>query len=64
MGIIDQMNQYRGQVSETEYNELNVKLELQADFFAGLWAHQAQKMGIIMLEPGDLESHSGCRSYW
>ena len=56
MGIIDQMNQYRGQVSETEYNELNVKLELQADFFAGLWAHQAQKMGIIMLEPGDLES--------
>lgn len=56
MGILDQMNDYRGRVSETEYNKLNVKLELQADFFAGLWAHQAQKMGIIMLEPGDLES--------
>lgn len=56
LGTLDQMNQYRGRVSEAEYNKLNVKLELQADFFAGLWAHQAQKMGIILLEPGDLES--------
>ena len=56
LGILDQMNEYRGNVSETEYNRLNVKLELQADFFAGLWAHQAQKMGIILLEPGDLKS--------
>ena len=56
LGILDQMNEYRGSVSETEYNRLNVKLELQADFFAGLWAHQAQKMGIILLEPGDLKS--------
>ena len=56
LGILDQMNDYRGRVSEAEYNKLNVKLELQADFFAGLWAHQAQKMGMILLEPGDLES--------
>ena len=56
LGILDQMNDQRGKVSEADYNRLNVKLELQADFFAGLWAHQAQKMGIIMLEPGDLES--------
>lgn len=56
LGILDQMNQYRGRVSELEYNRLNVKLELQADFFAGLWAHQAQKMGMILLESGDLES--------
>ena len=56
LGTLDQMNQYRGRISEAEYNKLNVKLELQADFFAGLWAHQAQKMGIILLEPGDLES--------
>ena len=56
LGTLDKMNQYRGRVSEAEYNKLNVKLELQADFFAGLWAHQAQKMGIIQLEPGDLES--------
>ncbi|MGV8962693.1 MAG: neutral zinc metallopeptidase [Candidatus Saccharimonadaceae bacterium] len=56
LGILDQMNDQRGKVSEADYNRLNVKLELQADFFAGLWAHQAQKMSIIMLEPGDLES--------
>ena len=56
LGTLDQMNEYRGSVSEVEYNRLNVKLELQADFFAGLWAHQAQKMGMILLEPGDLES--------
>ncbi len=56
LGTLDQMNEYRGRVSDVEYNRLNVKLELQADFFAGLWAHQAQKMGMILLEPGDLES--------
>ena len=59
LGILDQMNEYRGRVSEVEYNKLNVKLELQADFFAGLWAHQAQKMGMILLETGDLESAIG-----
>ena len=56
LGTLDEMNQYRGRVNEVEYNRLNVKLELQADFFAGLWAHQAQKMGMILLEPGGLES--------
>ncbi len=56
LGILDQVNQYRGRVSEKEYNKLNVKLELQADFFAGMWANQASKAGIILLEPGDLES--------
>ncbi|MDD3556188.1 MAG: zinc metallopeptidase [Proteiniphilum sp.] len=56
LGIIDQMNQYRGRISETEYNRLNVKLELQADFFAGVWVYHAQRMNMIQLEPGDLES--------
>lgn len=56
LGILDQVNQYRGRVSEKEYNKLNVKLELQADFFAGMWAYQASKAGIIQLELGDLES--------
>ena len=56
LGTLDQMNEYRGSVSEVEYNRSNVKLEVQADFFVGLWAHQAQEMGIILLEPGDLES--------
>lgn len=56
LGIIDQMNQYRSQLSEVEYNKLNVKLELQADFLAGVWVYHAQKMRMIQLEPGDLES--------
>lgn len=56
LGILDEVNQYRGRIPEAEYNKLNVKLELQADFFAGLWANQAQKMNTIMIEEGDLES--------
>src|SRR5690554_1226722 len=54
--IIDQMNQYRGRISEVEFNRLNVKLELQADFLAGVWVYHAQRMNMIRLEPGDLES--------
>ncbi len=56
LGILDQVNQYRGRVPERDYNKLNVKLELQADFFAGLWANQAQRANTILLEQGDLES--------
>lgn len=56
IGVLDQVNQYRGRISEKEFNKLNVKLELQADFFAGMWAYQAAKAGVILLEPGDLES--------
>lgn len=56
LGILDQVNQYRGRINETEFNRLNVKLELQADFLAGVWVYHAQRMNIIKLEPGDLES--------
>lgn len=56
MGILDKVNQYRGRISQAEFNKLNVKLELQADFLAGVWAYQAQKMGIIQLDMNDLES--------
>lgn len=55
LGISDKLHQARGQVSETEYNRLSVKLELQADFFAGLWAHHAQNLKDFRLEEGDLE---------
>jgi hypothetical protein len=41
-------------MNEVEYNELSVRLELQADFFAGVWAHHAQKVRQI-LEPGDMQ---------
>jgi predicted metalloprotease len=54
LGISDQVHAARGRVSQTEYNELSVRLELQADFFAGVWAHHAQKYRNI-LEPGDIE---------
>jgi uncharacterized protein len=54
MGTSDKMANIRQQVSETEYNRYSVKLELQADFYAGVWAHYEQKMKDI-LQPGDIE---------
>ncbi|KGN85318.1 KPN_02809 family neutral zinc metallopeptidase [Porphyromonas gulae] len=56
LGTLDKLHSMRGHVSEAEYNRMSVKVELQADFFAGLWANYAQKMNIIALEEGDLES--------
>ncbi len=44
MGTSNKMAQLRSQVSETEYNKYSVALELQADFYAGVWAHHNQKM--------------------
>jgi len=54
LGISRKVQAMRSQLSETEYNKLSVKLELQADFLAGVWAHHAQKMDNI-LDPGDIE---------
>lgn len=44
MGTTAKMEKARRQLSEVEYNKLSVKLELQADFYAGVWAHYNQKM--------------------
>ena len=44
----------RQRLNEEEYNKYSVKLELQADFFAGVWAHYASRMQ-NNLEPGDIE---------
>ena len=55
MGISDKLDRARNQLSEKEYNKLSVKLELQADFFAGVWAHHAQNLKDFKLEEGDLE---------
>jgi len=54
LGITDAVDQQRARLSKSEYNKLSVRLELQADFLAGVWAHHAQKMKNI-LEPGDVE---------
>ncbi|MBW8686922.1 KPN_02809 family neutral zinc metallopeptidase [Chitinophaga rhizophila] len=54
LGTSRKVQSMRSQLSEREYNKLSVMLELQADFFAGVWAHHAQKMQNI-LEPGDIE---------
>jgi predicted metalloprotease len=54
LGITDKVHASRGRLSEAEYNKLSVKLELQADFLAGVWAHHADAMHNI-LDPGDIE---------
>ncbi|MEC5211642.1 putative metalloprotease [Polaromonas sp. CG_9.5] len=54
LGISGKMDQMRGRVSKAEYNVLSVKLELQADCFAGVWANHAQSARQI-LEQGDVE---------
>lgn len=53
-GILDKVQQARERLSEAEYNRLSVRLELQADFLAGVWAHHNQKMKQVM-EEGDIE---------
>lgn len=54
-GTMDKVQRLRGSLSEKEYNKLSVKLELQADFLAGVWAHHANKMEQL-LEEGDIEA--------
>ena len=54
LGISGKMDQMRQRISKAEYNALSVRLELQADCFAGVWANHAQSARQI-LEAGDVE---------
>lgn len=54
LGLSEQVMSRQGRLSETEYNRLTVKMELQADFFAGVWAHYAERTAGL-LEQGDIE---------
>lgn len=51
LGISDKVDRLRQQADKVEANHLSVRLELQADFLAGVWANRARKV----LEPGDIE---------
>lgn len=54
LGISKGIEDMRSRLSEAESNEVSVRMELQADFLAGVWAHYAQER-MSILEPGDLE---------
>lgn len=54
LGVTKKMAQIQQQVSETEYNKYSVRLELQADFYAGVWAHYDQKMKNV-IDPNDIQ---------
>ncbi len=54
LGATQRVHSLRGRVSEAEYNAASVRLELQADFYAGVWAHHADRAKQVV-EPGDIE---------
>jgi hypothetical protein len=54
LGVTAQVDKMRGQVSEARMNALSVRVELQADCLAGVWAHHAQKARQV-IEQGDVE---------
>jgi predicted metalloprotease len=54
LGITEQVHRQRRRLSRKEYNRLSVRLELQADYLAGVWAHHIEKMKHV-LDAGDIE---------
>ncbi len=54
LGITDRVQAARSRVSQSEYNQLSVRLELQADFLAGVWARYTDRVKHVV-EAGDIE---------
>jgi predicted metalloprotease len=54
LGILEKYNGQMSRSNETTANKLSVRIELQADFFAGMWAHYAESM-LNTVEAGDIE---------
>ena len=61
LGILSRVHSQMSRMSQTEANKLSVRLELQADFFAGVWAHYDNKR-FNSLEEGDLDEAINCAS--
>jgi len=55
LGITKEVQGRRRTLPKVEYNKLSVKLELQADFLAGVWAHHMYRRDQNILEQGDIE---------
>ena len=53
LGIMEKVTSLRSKLSDEEFNKYLVCLELQADYFSGVWAHYAKRMNV--LEEGDLD---------
>lgn len=61
LGTLDQAHSQMGRMSKAQANRMSVRIELQADFYAGVWAHYESAL-FGSLEDGDLEEAIRCAS--
>ena len=61
LGTLGQAHQQMSRMSKTDSNRMSVRIELQADFYAGVWAHYEKQM-FKSIEQGDLEEAIRCAS--